>query len=156
MSFAEGTTVPVEKSRAEIERLIMKYGASGFSSGWFGSQAAIQFVANGRNVRFTLDLPDREWGIEVLWNRKRSPYYSKTQIPAADVAKVVDAEHRRRWRCLLLAIKAKLEVVESGIATFDEEFLAHIVIDDRTVFDRIREASGGGRPLLPPVQEAQR
>ena len=34
---------------------------------------------------------------------------------------------RQRWRALNLAIKAKLEAVESGIVTFDQEFLAHIV-----------------------------
>ena len=28
MAFAEGTDVPVERSRAEIERLIVRYGAT--------------------------------------------------------------------------------------------------------------------------------
>lgn len=152
MSFAQGTTVAVEKSRAEIEKLITKYGASEFSSGWMGSQAAIQFKASGRRVRFVLQLPDQEWARDQIMNSKRPRYYYRESIPVSAIAPLVDGEHRRRWRCLLLAIKAKLEVVESGIATFDEEFLAHIVIDDRTVYDRIREAQGGGRPLLPPVQ----
>jgi hypothetical protein len=41
---------------------------------------------------------------------------------------------RARWRALLLVIKAKLESVESGIATFEEEFMAQIVLpDDQTV-----------------------
>lgn len=45
---------------------------------------------------------------------------------------------RQRWRALFLVIKAKLESVESRIATFEEEFLAHIVLpDDRTVADHI-------------------
>ena len=39
-------------------------------------------------------------------------------------------EVRRMWRALALVIKAKLEAVESGITTFDEEFLAHIVMPD--------------------------
>lgn len=151
MSFAEGTTVPIERSRAEIEKLVTKYGASEFSSGWSGTQAAVQFVASGRRVRFILELPNEEYGRELLFNRKRSPYYSRAAIPASEITKVVDAEGRRRWRCLLLAIKAKLEVVESGIASFDEEFLAHIVIDDRTVFDRIVNQAIDGKKLLPPV-----
>jgi hypothetical protein len=47
-------------------------------------------------------------------------------------------EMRRRWRSLALAIKAKLEVVASGIATFDEEFMAHLVLPDgTTVGDRV-------------------
>ncbi len=32
-----------------------------------------------------------------------------------------------RWRALLLSIKAKLEAIREGIATFDEEFLANVV-----------------------------
>ena len=33
---------------------------------------------------------------------------------------------RQGWRALALVIKAKLEAIESGITTFDQEFLAHI------------------------------
>lgn len=44
------------------------------------------------------------------------------------------AELRRRWRAPALVIKAKLEAVESGIRTFDEEFVADTVLPDgRTV-----------------------
>ena len=152
MSFAQGTEVPVERTRAEIEKLITRnYGAKEFGSAVMGEAASIQFVLQGRRVRFMLKLPDRDWAREVVIKRKRSRYYRKDMVPESLVIPLIDAEYRRRWRCLLLAIKAKLEVVESGIATFDEEFLAHIVIDNRTIFDRIQEASGGGRPLLPPV-----
>lgn len=42
----------------------------------------------------------------------------------------MDQEKRRKWRALSLAIKAKLESVRSGIATFEEEFLPHIVMPD--------------------------
>jgi hypothetical protein len=152
VSFADRTTVPIEKSRAEIEAMVRKYGATEFTSGWMESQAGIEFKADGRRVRFLLTLPDAAWARQHLMKTCKRPSYSRPeQIPAAKVAPIVDAEHRRRWRCVLLAIKAKLEAVESGIATFDEEFLAHIVIDDRTIYDRIRD-SGSGRPLLPPVQ----
>jgi hypothetical protein len=40
----------------------------------------------------------------------------------------VEKETRRRWRCLVITIKSKLECVENGIATFEQEFLAHIVL----------------------------
>jgi hypothetical protein len=36
-------------------------------------------------------------------------------------------ERQRRWRVVLLLLKAKLEAVSSGLSTFDDEFLAHIV-----------------------------
>lgn len=154
VNYAAGTKVPVEKSRAVIERLITKYGATEFSSGWMGDQAAIQFMANGRRVRFVLDLPNKEWAKDLLMAKKRGRYYSRDYIPTDALVPLVDAEHRRRWRCLLLAIKAKLEVVHSGIASFDEEFLAHIVMpDDETIYDHVTKAAANGRLLLPPVAQ---
>jgi hypothetical protein len=157
VSFAKGTVVPVERTRAEIEKTIMNYGADEFSSAFMNGQAAIQFRVKERRVRFVLDLPSQEWARGEIMSRKRPRWYDRRNIPANILAPLVDAEHRRRWRCLLLAIKAKLEIVDSGIATFDEEFLAHIVIDDgqdsRTVYERVVAlTAGGGRPLLPPVR----
>jgi len=47
---------------------------------------------------------------------------------------------RQRWRALCLAIKAKLETVESGISHFEDEFLSQIVdaIAKKTVGELIR------------------
>lgn len=57
---------------------------------------------------------------------------------------------------LALVIKAKLEAIESDISTFDDEFLAHIVMPDgKTVGEITREkvalaySSGTMQPLLP-------
>jgi len=62
---------------------------------------------------------------------------------------------RQKWRALSLVVKAKLEAVESGITTFEDEFLAHIVLPNgQTVGEqalpRVREAyaTGGNVPLL--------
>jgi len=43
---------------------------------------------------------------------------------------------RQRWRALCLAIKAKLEAVESGISHFEDEFLSQII-------DPITKKTGG-------------
>lgn len=112
MSFAQKTKVPVEKTRAEIERLVRQHKADQFASGWDDRSARIQFKAHERIVRFTLQLPDR------------------TQAPWKYNATKYDQEMRRCWRALLLVIKAKLEGVESKITTFEEEFMAHIVMPD--------------------------
>jgi hypothetical protein len=48
---------------------------------------------------------------------------SRTQIDAA----MVKAD-RQRWRALYLVVRAKLEAVEAGIAIFEEEFMAFIVV----------------------------
>jgi hypothetical protein len=145
MSFAEGTTVPVSKTRAEIEAMVMKHGATRFASGWTeDSKAAISFALRGRLVRFVLALPTTDDAGKV--RLRGHPY----RLSGDRLAKWLDAETRRRWRCLLLALKAKLEVVESGIATFDEEFLAHIVTDGNlTVYEALQLEDTGIRMLGP-------
>jgi hypothetical protein len=62
---------------------------------------------------------------------------------------------RQRWRSLALVVKAKLEAIESGITTFEREFLGDIVLsDDSRVGERIipmlNEIAGTGKlPSLP-------
>jgi hypothetical protein len=105
--FAEGTTVPTERSRAEIERLVQRHGATSFGHLTNADGATILFEVRSRRLRFSLPLPKRNaFRTEDKWR----------------------AEERRRWRCLLLAIKSKFETVDNGIVSFDEEFLAHIIV----------------------------
>ena len=147
--FAKGTQVSAEKSRAEIERILERYGATGFFYAAESGRVAIGFRAHERFVRFTLPLPMIE-----AFKRRPGSYRerSKSEQQAA-----YDQAIRQKWRCLVLAIKAKLEVVQSGIASFEDEFLANIMTPDgQTVGDhvrpRIEEAyrTGASMPLLPP------
>lgn len=117
--YAYGTDVSPEKSRAEIEALLRKYGAKSFASGWSEGSARIVFEAHNRHVRFLLT------------------FAAGDGMSASQYA----AEERRRWRSLLLVIKAKLEAVATGITTFENEFLAHIVLPGgETVGDKILSA----------------
>ena len=120
--FAANTSVPVERTRQEIESVLRRYGADQFVSGWENGRAMLGFRVQDRLVRFELPLP-RESDYKWKWN-------------ATDLqkAKQINQDERQRWRALLLVIKAKLEAVESKIATFESEFLAHIVLpNNRTV-----------------------
>lgn len=148
--FAEGTSVPATRTQGEIAALVERYGASQFSSGWMANQSAVSFAVNGRLVRFVVPMPT----LEDARAQMKMPRgcWGRQYIADAAVAKWRDAEVRRLWRCLLLAIKSKLETVESGIATFDEEFLAHIVTDNQmTIIERLR-VSSDGQGLLPPME----
>ncbi|HAM41715.1 MAG TPA: hypothetical protein DCP69_10380 [Candidatus Omnitrophica bacterium] len=121
MAYAEQTTVPIERSRAEIERILSRYGASQFASGWGEGHAVIGFKAKDRLVRFDLPIPDRADKKYIRDGRGtvRNPAYRQ---------RAWEQDCRQRWRALALAIKAKLEAVETGITTFEQEFLAHIVL----------------------------
>jgi hypothetical protein len=108
--FAEGTEVPAERSRGEIERILMRFGADQFMYGWRGDAAVIAFRAHARHIRFLLPMPTAQ---ELRGSRR---------------ADAKDRETRRRWRALALCIKAKLEAVATGIETFEDAFLAQMVL----------------------------
>lgn len=131
-AYAEKTSVSAERTQAEISETVRKYGAEGYMSGWEGNQAMIAFRARGRQVRFVLTLPERG---DAQFSHTET---GRVRTDRAAVEKAWDQEVRRRWRALGLCIKAKLEAVESGIASFDEEFMAHLVLaDNTTVGERV-------------------
>ena len=132
--YAESTTVPSDRSRAEIEKTLARYGATTFQYGWQQDRAAIGFVMSGRQIRFILPLPDRE-----------NPGFTRTPTGKSRTATAAEAAYeqavRQRWRALALMVKAKLEAVASGIVTFEEEFLPHTVLPSgRTVAQEIMPA----------------
>lgn len=122
MSYAESTKVPVAKSRAEIENIVTRYGATTFASMIRPEGAVIVFEAVGRRIQFELPLPQRDqFSTRVVRGRR---------VKATDDQRDSAWEQacRQKWRALALVIKAKLEAVDSGITTFEDEFLAHIVL----------------------------
>lgn len=121
-TYAATTSVSTEQSRAEIERTLQRWGADQFMYGWDGDRAVIGFRASGRQIKFVIDLPDR--------NDREFTHHSRGRRTADAALKAWEQACRQRWRALNLVIKAKLEAVESGISEFESEFLAHIVLPD--------------------------
>lgn len=125
MRYAEGTSVPVEKTRAEIEGILRRYGADGFRYGWLDRDGKrveqIEFTANARHVRFTLALPSKDDKRFFFTKHRRQRRTEGAAFQAWE------QECRRKWRALGLCVKAKLEAVSSGISLFEHEFLAQLV-----------------------------
>ena len=119
--YAAQTQVSSNRSRDEIERTLIRYGATGFMYGWQENQAIIAFQASGRHVKFAFLMPDKK--STIICKTKTGRAKSETQIEQAYEQAV-----RQRWRALALVIKAKLEAVEAGITCFEDEFLSHIVL----------------------------
>lgn len=136
--YASDTSVTPERSRAEIERTLQRYGATSFAYGYEEERAVIGFRAHGKYVRFSLPVPDR--------HAQDFRLTATGQVRSEGAAEEAWRKAvRQRWRALALMVKAKLEAVESGIVTFEEEFMAHLVLPDgRTT----------GETLLPQVEEA--
>lgn len=120
--YAANTTVPVERSRNEVERILGRYGADAFSYGYDGERWVVMFAAHDRRIRFELPRPDRR---EFEFTPTGQIRHSRDAIEKAH-----EQAMRQRWRALALVIKAKLEAVEAGIVSFEQEFLAHIVLPD--------------------------
>lgn len=148
--YAEGTEVPAHRTRSEIEHYVSQHGAVRFAFGHLEDRAGISFVAHGRMVRFTVPLPSDQ-DKEV---RRRAQRLSRSnwRVDPPALQRALEEENRRRWRCLLLAIKSKFTTVEAGIETFEEAFLANIVTTDNiTVWERIKLEDSGIR-LLPAME----
>jgi hypothetical protein len=127
MRYAKGTTVSVEKSKAEIERLLLSYGASAFVTAWKDGKAIIEFALEineqlkGLRVRFEMKIPKKNE------DKYRLNGYGNERVPAA-IERLWTADVRSSWRALGLLIKAKMAAVEADITSFESEFLAHIVV----------------------------
>lgn len=111
--FAHDTSVSVDRSQGEIRKLLEKHGATEFVLGHSQSAALVMFEMKARRIKFILPVPT-------------NPNEKQRQV------------ERARWRCLVLAIKAKLECAAIGLTTFEQEFMAHIVMPNgRTVSEEI-------------------
>jgi len=140
--YAANTSVSPEKSRAEIERTLSRYGARRFAymrdddEGW----ARIQFVIEERIVQIELPLPKAT-------ERRFTHTEAKDRERSEDAArKAWEQACRQGWRALGLVIKAKLEAVEAGISTFEQEFMAHLMLPN---------GQTAGEVLIPRILQAQ-
>lgn len=123
--YAQDTAVSVEKSRAEIESILTRYGATSFAYMIEDRQSIIGFKANGKFVKFVLPLPNRN---EKRFLEKERAYRGSVIRTPEEAHKAWEQACRTRWRSLCLCIKAKLEACTAGITSFEKEFLAHIVL----------------------------
>jgi hypothetical protein len=139
MAYATTTEVPVERSKAQIEALLMKYGAQGYHTGWQAATPddpgwdAVEFMWKGKVIRFRVPRPSplKADGKSLQpWATDRYGW----KLADAKLQKAIEQQNRSRWRVLFLVIKAKLEAVEAGVSIFEDEFLSFIVTNSgRTV-----------------------
>jgi len=119
-TYASDTSVPVDRSIAELRSTVMRYRATGFAFGEEADRAMVAFTAQDRRVRFLVTLPERtKFALTPSTQVRRTPAAQEDAWEKAC---------RQRWRALNLVVKAKLEAVEAGIATFEQEFLGYLVL----------------------------
>lgn len=128
MAYASRTTVSVDKTKTEINALLRKNKATATAVFEEETRAAIAFQMHDRRIMFHLPLEKKD----------------------------DDQKRRSRWRGLLLCLRAKLESVDAGIESFEDAFLAHVMMPDGlTVGQHTKPMieksykSGEMQPLLP-------
>ena len=146
--YAKNTTVSSDKTRMAIERVLVRYGATGFMYMWKGSDAVIAFEIGRYHIRLNVPMPDKN-SDEF---RLTPTGYERTNEEA--IYKIWEQATRQRWRAILLIIKAKLEAVESDIRTMEQEFMGDFVLaNGSTVSEHLlpsisKAIEGGKMPQL--------
>ncbi|MFL5945574.1 MAG: hypothetical protein ACJ74C_09095 [Gaiellaceae bacterium] len=105
----------VHRSRYELERVLSGFGASEVLFVEADATASLQFELHGRYVQMAMPLPDPTHARFT---------HTPTGKPRAAAAqeRVYEQALRQHWRSLVVAVRGKLQSVESGISTFDHEF----------------------------------
>lgn len=120
-SYAQGTEVSIIRSIGELDKLVTKHGATGFAYGRDDGTATtrVMFRIADRMVRFEVEKP----GVQDF---RRTPTGLARSLDAA--TKLADAEEKRRWRSLVLVVKALLVGVADGVITLGDAFLPYTVL----------------------------
>jgi hypothetical protein len=148
---AVDTSVSVNRSQGQLEKILRRYGASGFSitQDYEAGTAAVAFrvpESPGADVYIPVRMAVPIHQVKARLKANAGP---RTRRREADW---FEQAERIAWRHLVLCVEAMLVAVETGIQTISEAFLAHMLIEDETgeqarVYDMF-ERQGGARALL--------
>ena len=98
--------MPVTRSRDEIERTLKRYGCD--QQLWMRDDTVpnmtLGFVRKGLTYKLTVPLPKQGYKFTIA---------------------EADAETMRRFRVLLIWLKATCEMVDTGLLKFEEAFMPH-------------------------------
>jgi hypothetical protein len=152
MSFAEGTSVSVEKSKTELERLLVKHGAKQYGTAHDeeNGTAVVYFKMSERHIRLTIPVPpltdwpnpnQSSWQSEAKHKPPRTWDRMSVEGRKTYVRLQWEQVCRTRWRCMILIVKAKLEHIALGMSDVQREFLADITLPDgRSVAELLKPA----------------
>jgi len=141
VSFADGTSVSVEKSKLELERLLVKHGAKQYGTAHDDANgfAIVHFKMSERLIRLQIPIPPlTDWPdpTKPSYQQKVRGKTPRTWDRLGEGGRVAwvrtewEQVCRTRWRCMLLIVKAKLELIAMKLSDVEREFLADITLPD--------------------------
>lgn len=109
------TEINIEKSKIQINELLKKFGVSGIQWTWLDNMEVLRFIHTfefegvKHQIGYEIQIP--EMGI------KRGRAYEKR----------LERNDKQAYRIVWHVLKARFVAVESGLKTFEEEFLSDII-----------------------------
>lgn len=107
--YAKNTTVPITRTKIQIQDLLISWGIEEFFFGTSPRGDGIGFKFEGRVYKHNVPMPPDK---NILSDRQ---YEQKV---------------RQRWRILYMSLKMKLEEIDSGGMSFEDQFLAMMCLPD--------------------------
>ena len=109
MNYAKATSVPVSRSRSQIQDELEKFGIEEFFFGTSPRGQGIGFTYHGRVYKMNVPLPERSGNI---------------------TERQYEQSLRQRWRILRMSLKMKLEEILTGVMSFEDQFMAQMCLPD--------------------------
>lgn len=148
MSAYATTNVAVERSQAEIRKLLQRFDVERLAFGEERDEdnrrwVAVTFEARRLGVRMRVPLKainEHDVRAKTLRSRTKGVVDIRNEMYAQ--------EERRIWRVLAWNLKARLVAVEEGLESFEEAFLPHLIDPrtNRTIYEHLAQ---DGRVELP-------
>lgn len=107
--YAKNTTVPVARSKTQVQELLVNYGIDEFFFGTGPRGEGVGFKYEGRVYKHNVPMPNKD------------DYNYETQYKQAI---------RQRWRIFYMSLKMKLEEIQDGGISFEDQFLAMMTLPD--------------------------
>lgn len=129
--YAQGTNVSAERSQAEIQNTLRRFGANRLMIGVDDEEhtAMIGFQRGDRQYRVQVRMPSPDQFEKSPKGRTRT---------AAVKYKAYNQELRRRWRTLANGVKAMLALAEDGLIPVEELLLPFTMLPEGgTVADHV-------------------
>ena len=132
--YAEGTTVPAEKSQAEVNAILKKHGATHIMTGEGPEATLIQFKLNDRMFRFGVNRATAdEMRARYIAESTYGDWQAQRSADRIDWPGRAAQEWRRRWRARVIWLKSLIEFTDD--VPLEQSMLANLVLPDGRTFD---------------------
>ena len=156
------TSTSAVNSRGELEKILLRYGCSGFgvSSDFNTFEIAVTFRVKDTPTKDALEVPVRlkvevKKVYEALYGRPMmGPNWKPVYDPKGYTGPRLAQAERVAWRHLVLWVDAALSAAAAGMQPVSEAFFAHTLVRDdggrvERMVDHLNRAAGGNwRALL--------